>query len=143
MDIPTWVTQMIIRKEYRWSMAHRLPRHDSQCKNVHGHSYKLAVSLKRDLNDGMVMDFHELNLIVEKNVLDKVDHSLAVSSSDEVLIKFIEENKDMKHVVLDCETTCEEMAKTFWRWLSPELKLDKIEVFESEVSGAVYGGEDE
>jgi len=77
-----------ITKEFKFEMAHALHGYDGLCKNIHGHSYKLWVTVKgevRDENshvkDGMVIDFAELKEIVKPEIIDKYDHSLVLNAN--------------------------------------------------------------
>jgi 6-pyruvoyltetrahydropterin/6-carboxytetrahydropterin synthase len=56
--------------------AHRLPRYDGPCVRLHGHRYRLRVTITGpvDPKTGMVMDFGALKRIVEERVLSVVDH---------------------------------------------------------------------
>jgi len=75
-----------VTKEFRFEMAHALWNYDGPCRNVHGHSYILYVTLAGEpLNDpdhprnGMVIDFGDLKKIVRENIVDRFDHALMVS----------------------------------------------------------------
>jgi len=77
-----------ITKEFKFEMAHALHGYDGLCKNIHGHSYKLWVTVKGnvrnengDIKDGMVMDFDVLKLIVKPTIIDKYDHSLVLNAN--------------------------------------------------------------
>lgn len=77
-----------ITKEFSFEMAHALYGYDGPCKNVHGHSYQLSVTLlgipNEDPNDvkfGMVMDFSDLKTIVKREVIDVFDHALVVNGN--------------------------------------------------------------
>ena len=77
-----------ITKEFKFEMAHALHAYDGLCKNIHGHSYKLRVTVKgkvRNENghvkDGMVIDFAELKEIVKPEIIDKYDHSLVLNAN--------------------------------------------------------------
>ena len=48
---------MEVTKEFNFEMAHMLENHPSLCKNLHGHSYKLFVTLKGPIDNDMVIDF--------------------------------------------------------------------------------------
>ncbi len=72
-----------ITKEFHFEAAHALHGYDGPCKSIHGHSYKLAVTIsgtplvdKKSPKKGMVMDFGDLKEIIKKNVIDPFDHSL-------------------------------------------------------------------
>ena len=72
-----------ITKMFTFEAAHRLPNYVGACANLHGHSYKLAVTvtidkpLNKDRNaTGMIMDFKVLKDIVNRKVVGPLDHSL-------------------------------------------------------------------
>lgn len=67
-----------VTRGFEFEAAHFLPNYDGKCKDLHGHSYKLEVSISGDIGfkSGMVMDFGFLKDIVNKNVIDKFDHKL-------------------------------------------------------------------
>ncbi len=72
----------LITKLFRFEAAHNLPGHRGKCARLHGHSYRLELTLRgpiKDLPDhsdyGMVMDFEDLSKIVRTSVLDRIDHS--------------------------------------------------------------------
>ena len=77
-----------ITKEFKFEMAHALHGYDGLCKNIHGHSYKLWVTVKGEVRnenghvkDGMVIDFAELKEIVKPEIIDKYDHSLVLNAN--------------------------------------------------------------
>jgi 6-pyruvoyltetrahydropterin/6-carboxytetrahydropterin synthase len=77
-----------ITKEFKFEMAHALHGYDGLCKNIHGHSYKLWVTVKGQVRnenghvkDGMVIDFAELKEIVKPEIIDKYDHSLVLNAN--------------------------------------------------------------
>ena len=65
-----------VTKKFTFEAAHTLPYHEGKCKNLHGHSYRLEVSVigPRD-PQGMVIDFGNLKKAVKEAVIDKLDHS--------------------------------------------------------------------
>lgn len=76
-----------ITKEFRFEAAHALKGYDGPCRNVHGHSYELAVTVSglpgRDSGSpkyGMVMDFGDLKCIIKSNIIDIFDHALILHS---------------------------------------------------------------
>ena len=77
-----------ITKEFKFEMAHALHGYDGLCKNIHGHSYKLWVTVKGEVRnenghvkDGMVIDFAKLKEIVKPEIIDKYDHSLVLNAN--------------------------------------------------------------
>lgn len=73
---------MKICKTYRFEAAHHLPGHKGKCAMLHGHSYRLEVEVEGIVinhigasDDGMVMDFDDLDAYVEKYVIDALDHT--------------------------------------------------------------------
>jgi 6-pyruvoyltetrahydropterin/6-carboxytetrahydropterin synthase len=78
-------TMTIIRvtKKFRFEAAHALTGYDGLCRNIHGHSYELSVTVSgtpvaNELSPkkGMVIDFSDIKDIVKKNVVEMFDHSL-------------------------------------------------------------------
>lgn len=64
-----------ITQEFTMECAHTLPWHSGKCKNLHGHRYVLHVSLKGPLNEnGVVMNFEDIEEVVNKKVIDTLDH---------------------------------------------------------------------
>ena len=76
-----------ITKEFKFEMAHALKGYDGPCKNIHGHSYVLNVTVsgypiidETNPKLGMVMDFGDLKKIVRKAVIDIFDHALVLNN---------------------------------------------------------------
>lgn len=65
-----------VTKQFEFEAAHFLPHHYADCKYLHGHSYKLEVTVKRRVNSitGMCLDFKKLSEAVKTNVIDVFDH---------------------------------------------------------------------
>jgi 6-pyruvoyltetrahydropterin/6-carboxytetrahydropterin synthase len=77
-----------VTKIFSFEAAHRLPNHSGKCKNLHGHSYKLEVTVigeakkqKNVSDEGMVIDFGELSKIIKTHVVDVYDHALLTSET--------------------------------------------------------------
>jgi 6-pyruvoyltetrahydropterin/6-carboxytetrahydropterin synthase len=65
-----------VTKEFTFDAAHKLISYHGKCENLHGHTYKLRVTVRGIPDDeGMVIDFVELKKLVNNEVLDKLDHS--------------------------------------------------------------------
>lgn len=66
-----------VTKIFEFEAAHHLPGYNGACKNLHGHTYKLEITVRGfvDSKTGMVMDFKKLKVMVKKKIIDKYDHS--------------------------------------------------------------------
>lgn len=60
---------------FTFEAAHRLPWHAGRCRNLHGHSYRLDVTVSGPLDaNGVVIDFDVLSEVVRIEVIDVWDH---------------------------------------------------------------------
>ena len=113
---------LAITKEFKWEAAHRISNHAGECRNLHGHSYKLFVTLSAEsLNaSDMIIDFKELKTIIETQVLKKFDHALLLKQNEanKNLIKLID---DQPVVWLPFEPTVERMLLVIKDLIEPEL----------------------
>ncbi len=131
---------MRIAKEFRWEMGHRLLCHAGQCKNLHGHSYRMQVEVTSDeLLNGMVMDYYDLKQTVQPFV-DELDHCFIINSKDEKLLEAAKELKT-KIVVVDFETTAENLCRYFIdkilaKGLPKKIQKLKVKIFETSTSYA-------
>lgn len=67
---------MYLRREFKFDAAHNLIEYHGKCEKLHGHTYRLAVTLKGGPDsEGMVLDFIELKRTVRELVLSKLDHA--------------------------------------------------------------------
>ena len=76
-----------VTKEFRFEAAHALKGYDGPCRNIHGHSYILSVTIggqpitdKSSPKLGMVMDFGDLKAIIKDKLIDLFDHALVLSN---------------------------------------------------------------
>lgn len=109
-----------ITKEFRFEMAHALWNYDGLCKNIHGHSYILQVTVigepgqnEEDPKYGMVMDFGDLKKIVKEEIVEPMDHALVVSDkapSDKLLQ--LPQMSDRYHIT-PYQPTCENLLIDF------------------------------
>ena len=116
-------------------MAHALWNYEGPCRNIHGHSYKLYVTVRGNtLEDntntklGMVMDFSDLKEIVNRTIVDYFDHSVVISSkSGNPEISNVKHMFD-KFYIVDYQPTCENLVTHMASLLVNELP-DYIELF--------------
>ena len=117
-----------ITKIFKFETAHSLPGYDGLCKNIHGHSYELQVTVagypKKDISHpktGMVMDFGDLKKIVRQIIIDKFDHSLVLRSDvPESLVKELEKLYE-KIILVDYQPTSELMLADFAEKIKSQL----------------------
>lgn len=106
-------------------MAHALKGYDGPCRNIHGHSYELLVTVlgvpvsdPASVKLGMVMDFGDLKTIVRKSIVDQFDHALVISRPS-----LADVNPDAeffgKTIVVDYQPTSENMLIDFAARLKP------------------------
>jgi len=137
-----------LTKEFSFEMAHMLEGYDGPCKNVHGHSYRLFVTVigepNPDASDpkyGMVMDFGQLKTIVKKLVVDRFDHVLMIKNDNQMLDhQFIHTIGKIERV--DYQPTCENLllhiANLISAELPPEVKLYHLKLHETATSYAEW-----
>ena len=67
---------MRVRRRFEFESAHFLPNHPGKCRNLHGHSYILEVTVDRtvDPETGMAIDFADLKKVVNREAVDLLDH---------------------------------------------------------------------
>ncbi|MFA6334044.1 MAG: 6-carboxytetrahydropterin synthase [Bacteroidales bacterium] len=140
-----------VTKEFSFEGAHALKDYDGKCRHIHGHSYKLFVTIKGEPCDepnhsksGMVLDFNEIKRIVNLLIIDPFDHAL-ILRSDSMLVNEIKEAYQ-NVLIVDFQPTCENLAIYFAGLLQknlPErLKLQRIKLFETPTSFVEWVAED-
>ena len=142
-----------ITKEFDFEMAHALWNYDGACKNIHGHSYKLFVTLIgvpiincNDPKFGMVLDFKDLKLMIKGPVVEFLDHSLAVyKAAENESLSTVRQMYEKVHV-FDFQPTCENLVlfivKRIQSILSPGLDLHSVKLYETATSFAEWHAED-
>jgi 6-pyruvoyltetrahydropterin/6-carboxytetrahydropterin synthase len=109
-----------ITKIYSFEMAHILQDYDGPCRNIHGHSYKLFVTVsgtpiqdESSPKKGMVMDFKDLKAIVKDHIVMRFDHALVLNSkTDPGLIEGIKKHME-KLIIVDYQPTSENLVADF------------------------------
>ena len=127
---------MKIAKEFTWEMGHRLTFHKGKCKNLHGHSYKCMVELTGEPDqNGMVLDYYDVKKIIEP-LIDEMDHSFMVFSSDKELMHALQ-TLNSRYIVVDFETTAENIClylldKIKSAKIPANISALKVKIFETE-----------
>jgi 6-pyruvoyltetrahydropterin/6-carboxytetrahydropterin synthase len=110
-------------RQFRFEAAHLLPDYPGPCRDLHGHSYRLVVSIEGPIDpaSGLVIDFSELKHIVEQEVIVHFDHTNL---------------NDFLH-----NPTAENLAVWIWDKISIKLPgLVEIELHETEKCSVIYRG---
>lgn len=143
-----------VTKIFGFETAHVLYNYDGKCRNMHGHSYKLFVTVKgnpvHDLDDcknGMVVDFSEIKKIVKQEIVDIWDHAVLVNADSPH--KSLGENLQKEgHKVIFCnyQPTCENMlydiAFKIKSKLPNHVQLAYLKLYETENSYGEWLAED-
>lgn len=111
-------TQLVrIAKDFHWEMGHRLPFHNGGCRNIHGHSYRMRVTIEGELDEyGMVMDYFDMKQVIDP-LVESLDHAFLCDEDDKAMIAFLTEHS-MKHLVVPFYTTAENLAQWFLNAIS-------------------------
>lgn len=115
------MSQIRITKLFSFETGHALYGYDGKCKNVHGHSYKLSVTVigqpiedRNHVKYGMVIDFGDLKKIVKEEIVDVFDHA-TVFNKNTPHVELAKELETRGHNVLlvDYQPTSERMVIDF------------------------------
>lgn len=106
-----------ITRRLEFDAGHRLPSHQGQCRNIHGHRYAIEITLAGALvhepsaaDDGMVMDFADIKSVAKAKLVDLWDHAFLVYRGDTVMVDFLAAIEGHKTVVLDVVPTAENLV---------------------------------
>ena len=148
------MSKIRITKQFTFETGHALYGYDGKCKNVHGHSYKLSVTVIgspiSDLNNvkyGMVIDFTDLKKIVKEEVVDQFDHA-TVFNQNTPHIELAKEliSRDHHVILVDYQPTSENMVIDFASRISKRLpsniNLFSLKLQETESSFAEWFASD-
>lgn len=147
------MTVLRITKEFSFEAAHALTGYDGPCRNIHGHSYGLSVTVKgTPYNDdnspknGMLMDFSDLKKIIRKNIIDIFDHALILNKNYPAATREELDKAFCNIIYVDYQPTSENLLADFSeriRSLLPEhIKLTKLKLRETGSSFAEWLAED-
>ena len=124
------MARISVTKIFKFDAAHFLPEHKGKCADIHGHTYRLEVTVARTEGDvvasgssaGMGLDFGDLKEIVQREIIEKVDHK-------------------MLNDVLPFRTTAENVVVYFYEVLERQLtplgvEVLKLKLWETQTSYA-------
>jgi len=143
-----------ITKQFSFETGHALYGYDGKCRNVHGHSYKLSVTVigspitdPNDVKLGMVIDFGDLKKIVKEEIVDQFDHA-TVFNQNTPHKELAKELSDRGHhvILVDYQPTSENMVIDFStkirNRLPNHIKLFSLRLQETESSYAEWYASD-
>jgi 6-pyruvoyltetrahydropterin/6-carboxytetrahydropterin synthase len=126
LETRTLQRRMDIEVDFHFSAAHRLPLYEGPCFRMHGHNYKIRVTMSglHDVKTGMVYDFGELQKVVQREVMPSCDHQT---------LNDIMENP-----------TAENMIAWIWDKLAPHVPgLKELRLWENAEYCVIFRGERE
>ena len=115
---------MLLRVEFQFNAAHRLPLYEGPCFHTHGHNYLLVVFVESNVDPktGLSQDFGAIKTVVYENALERINHN------------------DLNQV-LD-NPTAENVVTWIWERLRPALSgLVELQLYETPDCGVIYRGE--
>ena len=147
------MSKIRLTKRFTFEMAHALLGYDGLCKNIHGHSYVLWVTIigaplddHSNPKNGMLMDFSVLSKTIKSNIIEVYDHALLLNdkTNDEMTNVF---RKNLEKLVLvNYQPTCENLLKDFSQKIITQLpsniNLFSLKLQETETSYAEWFAED-
>ncbi|WP_115460665.1 6-pyruvoyl trahydropterin synthase family protein [Winogradskyella aurantiaca] len=148
------MSKIRITKMFSFEAGHALHGYDGKCKNLHGHSYHLEVTVigtpiadTNNVKHGMVIDFGDLKKIVKEDIVDVFDHSM-VFNKNTPHVDMANDLKGLGHHVLlvDYQPTTEMMiidfAEKIKRRLPDTIQLHSLKLQETATSYAQWYASD-
>lgn len=142
-----------VTKQFGFEMSHALLNYDGLCRNIHGHSYKLQVTVNGEpvdepgnSKDGMVIDFSLLKKLIQENIISQLDHSLMIN--EKAPIDKLDALGQMyeRHQVVPFQPTSENMvvyiAEKVKQLLPEHIELFSVRLFETSSSFAEWYASD-
>jgi len=143
-----------ITKQFSFETGHALFGYDGKCRNVHGHSYKLSVTVigtpisdTGNVKYGMVIDFTDLKRIVKEEIVDQFDHA-TVFNQNTPHVELAAELKSRGHhvILVPYQPTSENMvvdfAQKIKKRLPSSIELHSLRLQETDTSFAEWFAED-
>jgi 6-pyruvoyltetrahydropterin/6-carboxytetrahydropterin synthase len=102
-----------VTRTFHFEAAHQLPWHEGRCRQLHGHSYRLEVTVEGPVGpQGIVLDFADLRDVVEREILARYDH------------RYLNDLMD--------NPTAELLAQQIWKWLEAAgLGISRVRLWET------------
>jgi 6-pyruvoyltetrahydropterin/6-carboxytetrahydropterin synthase len=135
---------MELQTSHTFDAAHRIRGHAGKCAYLHGHTYRLDVTVSAATLDrlGMVMDFDDLTLLVRKAILDRWDHATLLAADDPLgpAIMAVQAEAPDRVVGLPGNPTAELLTREAWtaieQGLPPHVTLERVAIRETPTCGS-------
>ena len=133
----------IVTKSVKFDAAHILTNHCGLCKNLHGHTYRVDVSVCAEIptQGDMVIDFKDLKNIAKEVICDRFDHAFIYNSTSkgECEIAQVVQKHSMRTIALPFRSTAENLAGYFYSQLKERIPgLYSVKVWETVDSSAEF-----
>jgi len=137
---------LTITRQLAFDAGHRIPDHQSRCRNLHGHRYVLEITLQGSViktqgapDCGMVMDFSEVKTLAMRHLVEAWDHAFLVYQDDARVRAFLETMPEHKTVIINRIPTAENLAAIAFERLAGvydahygvNLRLAKVRLYET------------
>lgn len=145
---------MLVSKEFTFDAAHFLTKYHGKCEHLHGHTYKLRVTVEGEVqSNGLVIDFVILKKIVKEQVLNKYDHrcfnDFFENPTAEVIVQAIWDDLVDLPELLKAEAQDPNMPEEIRRLLkedgakeiNEQVQLYELQLWETPTSFVTYRGE--
>jgi 6-pyruvoyl-tetrahydropterin synthase len=140
-----------VTKEFRFEGAHALLDYDGKCRHIHGHSYRLLITVsgvpesrENHPKSGMVLDFSELKSIVTSYITEPFDHALILRSDSPLAEEISNSYENVK--IVEFQPTSENLtinfAKILKEHLPSHIKLCSVKLYETSTSFVEWLSED-
>ncbi|GAB3819103.1 6-pyruvoyl trahydropterin synthase family protein [Pontibacter rugosus] len=148
------MTKIRLTRLFTFEMAHALNGYDGACRHIHGHSYKLQVTIigtpladKASPKNGMVLDFSDLKQLVQEAILNQLDHALLLADDSSPELIALLEKLHHKLELVSYQPTCENMLLDFkarlQKILPASVSLHSLKLWETQNSFAEWFASDE
>ena len=127
----------ILKCESSFDAAHFLTNYEGKCKNIHGHRWRIILSITGESLNGMVVDFNIIKKDL-KELCDYFDHSFIVEKDSLKPELFNMLNEEFLLRVVPFRTTAENFSKYFYDELSKKYNVVEVEVYETPNNSARY-----
>jgi len=142
-----------VTKEFNFEIAHALWNYDGLCKNLHGHSYRLFVTVigspaedENNPKNGMVIDFGDLKRIVKEEIVNPLDHAVILNRqalrNNDLQLEQMFDNTYLVDFQPTCENLVIDFATRIKDKLSGNLRLFSVKLHETATSFAEWYASD-